>query len=134
MSEEGKRSALADLQAKRKFWIIEDDSYQFAIVPQIQNICGFGYDSRDQYRYFEQKTVLMQISTKNDDYIIDVQSTMLDDDDIFLLNEVFMDDSTIKVIHGCSQDVKYLMKDYDLRFRQVFDTEIAMWLLGYERS
>ncbi|CAF4454835.1 unnamed protein product [Didymodactylos carnosus] len=45
-----------------------------------------------------------------------------------------MDPVILKIVHGCSQDVKYLKNDYGLQFRNVFDTEICMSVLNYTKT
>ncbi|GJQ87053.1 Rrp6 [Trypoxylus dichotomus] len=80
------------------------------------------------YRTFLGITCLMQISTREADYIID---TLQLRDKLFVLNEVFTKPSIVKVFHGADCDIPWLQRDLSLYVVNMFDTHQAAKQLGY---
>lgn len=62
---------------------------------------------------------LMQISTRNQDFIVD---TLALHDELEVLNDVFADPSILKVFHGAESDIKWLQRDFNLYVVNLFDT------------
>ena len=79
------------------------------------------------YRSYLGFLCLMQISTRQDDFVIDVLSLR---DDMEVLNEVFTDPNIIKVFHGAESDILWLQQDFNLYVVNLFDTFHASKLLG----
>lgn len=73
---------------------------------------------------------MMQISTNDDDYIIDVFPLWYD---MELLNEVFTSPKILKIFHGAEFDIIWLQRDLGLYVVNMFDTGIASRTLAYER-
>ncbi|CAN0372864.1 unnamed protein product [Lampetra planeri] len=63
------------------------------------------------YRSFLGITCLMQISTREEDFIID---TLMLRDDLHILNEAFTNPNIIKVFHGADSDIEWLQRDLGL--------------------
>uniref|UniRef100_A0A3B3SSP7 Exosome complex component 10 n=1 Tax=Paramormyrops kingsleyae TaxID=1676925 RepID=A0A3B3SSP7_9TELE len=74
------------------------------------------------YRSFLGLTCLMQISTRDEDYIIDTLELR---SEMYILNETFTDPSIVKVFHGADSDVEWLQRDFGLYVVQLFDTHQA---------
>lgn len=75
---------------------------------------------------FQGLTCIIQLSTRNCDYIIDSLELR---DDLYLLNEIFTDPNILKVFHGSSSDVKCLQRDFSVFVVNMFDTlEAAKYL------
>ncbi|KAM4016829.1 LOW QUALITY PROTEIN: exosome complex component 10 [Anomaloglossus baeobatrachus] len=83
------------------------------------------------YRSFLGLTCLMQISTRTDDYIIDVLELR---GDLYILNESFTDPAIVKVFHGADSDIEWLQKDFGLYVVNMFDTHQASRLLSLGRN
>ncbi len=62
---------------------------------------------------------LMQISSRNKDYVIDVVELR---SEIQLINEIFTDPKILKVLHGADFDVVWLQKDFGVFIVNMFDT------------
>ena len=63
----------------------------------------------------------MQISTRDEDFIIDtmeLSKSVVGD----YLREIFADDSKLKVLHGADQDVYWLKRAFDIEIENMFDT------------
>ncbi|KAM3164642.1 Exosome complex exonuclease RRP6 [Lachancea thermotolerans] len=79
------------------------------------------------YRTYYGITCLMQISTREKDWLID---TIALRDDLWILNEVFTDPKITKVLHGAFMDIIWLQRDLGLYIVSLFDTYHASRLLG----
>ncbi|CCH58507.1 hypothetical protein TBLA_0A07170 [Henningerozyma blattae CBS 6284] len=75
-------------------------------------------------------TCLMQISTREQDYIVDTISLR---DDLIVLNEIFTNPNITKVFHGASMDIIWLQRDLGLYIVSLFDTFHASKALGLAR-
>lgn len=76
-------------------------------------------------------TCLMQISTRDQDYIID---TLVLRDELNQLNEVFCDPKIVKVLHGAFMDIIWLQRDFGLYIVGLFDTYHASRSLGFRKN
>lgn len=75
---------------------------------------------------------LMQISTRNQDWIVDTLKPWRRK--LECLNEVFTDPSILKVFHGSGMDMIWLQRDFGLYVVGLFDTEPAARALRYPRA
>ena len=82
------------------------------------------------FRSYQGITSLMQISTDEHDYIVDVFRLW---NDAEALNEIFTSPSILKVFHGAEYDVIWLQRDLGLYLVNLFDTAIAAKLLNYPK-
>ncbi|XP_033210352.1 exosome component 10 isoform X2 [Belonocnema kinseyi] len=74
------------------------------------------------YRSFQGITCLMQISTRDTDYLID---TLLLRSELHKLNEIFTKPTILKVFHGADCDIQWLQRDLSLYVVNMFDTHQA---------
>ena len=79
------------------------------------------------YRSFQGFLCLMQISTREEDFIID---TLTLRDELEELNEVFTDPEIIKVFHGAESDIVWLQQNFNLYIVNLFDTFHASKVLS----
>lgn len=82
------------------------------------------------YRTFYGLVCLMQISTRDEDWIVD---TLVLRDHLQVLNEVFADPNIVKVFHGAFMDIIWLQRDLGLYVVSLFDTYHASKKLGLPR-
>lgn len=82
------------------------------------------------YRSYYGIVCLMQISTRERDYLID---TIALRDDLQILNEVFADPKILKVFHGAFMDIIWLQRDLGLYVVSLFDTFHASRAIGLPR-
>ncbi|KAK6345114.1 exosome nuclease subunit [Orbilia javanica] len=71
---------------------------------------------------------LMQISTRDQDWIID---TLKLRDELEILNEVFANPGIVKVFHGAFMDIIWLQRDLNIYVVGLFDTYDAARSLGF---
>ena len=72
---------------------------------------------------------LMQISTRDKDWIVDTLKPWRHK--LEVLNEVFADPKIVKVFHGAYMDIVWLQRDLGLYVVGMFDTHYASRGLGY---
>ncbi|KAF6735521.1 Exosome component 10 [Oryzias melastigma] len=63
------------------------------------------------YRSFLGLTCLVQISTRDEDFIIDTLELR---SEMYILNEAFTDPTIVKVFHGADSDIEWLQKGFRL--------------------
>ncbi|XP_046397654.1 exosome component 10 [Ischnura elegans] len=80
------------------------------------------------YRSFQGFTCLIQISTREKDYIIDALSLR---HCLHCLNEVFTNPKIVKVFHGADSDVIWLQRDFSVYLVNMFDTHQAARVLHF---
>ncbi|KAJ4497032.1 ribonuclease H-like domain-containing protein [Lentinula lateritia] len=82
------------------------------------------------YRSYFGFLCLMQISTRQQDWIVDL---LVLREEVGVLNEVFTDSKITKVLHGAESDIVWLQQDFNLYIVNLFDTFHASKLLGFPR-
>ncbi|CAJ1085435.1 exosome component 10 [Xyrichtys novacula] len=82
------------------------------------------------YRSFLGITCLMQISTREEDFIIDTLELR---SEMYILNEAFTDPAIVKVFHGADSDIEWLQRDFGLYIVNLFDTHQASRALNMAR-
>ncbi|GBM57592.1 Exosome component 10 [Araneus ventricosus] len=80
------------------------------------------------YRSFQGFTCLMQISTRETDYIVDALELR---SEMYILNEVFTNPKIVKVLHGADMDVLWLQRDFGIYIVNLFDTGQAARVLHF---
>ncbi|OIW26498.1 hypothetical protein CONLIGDRAFT_634766 [Coniochaeta ligniaria NRRL 30616] len=81
------------------------------------------------YRTYPGLTSLMQISTREKDWVVDTLRPWRHK--LEVLNEVFADPDIIKVFHGAYMDIIWLQRDLGLYIVGLFDTHYACDALDY---
>ncbi|KAH6615606.1 ribonuclease H-like domain-containing protein [Chaetomium sp. MPI-SDFR-AT-0129] len=84
------------------------------------------------YRSYNGLLSLMQISTRDKDWIVDTLVPWRHK--LEVLNEVFADPKIVKVLHGGFMDIIWLQRDLGLYVVGLFDTFYASDTLGYARK
>ncbi|MGQ9749339.1 ribonuclease D [Desulfosoma sp.] len=85
-------------------------------------------ESNGYYAYYE-RVCLIQLSTDQDDYIIDILNIAHP----ACLSKLFENPAVEKIFHAASNDIGALKRDFQFTFRHVFDTALACKLLGEKR-
>lgn len=78
------------------------------------------------YHRYHDRICLLQLSTREDTYIIDTLATQA----LEPLAELFADAGTEVVLHDADFDLRLLARDFGIRVRGLFDTKIAAQFLG----
>ena len=80
------------------------------------------------YRSFQGFLCLMQISTREEDFLVD---TIVLRDDLHVLQDVFTNPRVVKVLHGADRDILWLQRDLGLYVVNMFDTGQCARVLAY---
>jgi ribonuclease D len=76
---------------------------------------------------YRERVCLIQFSTTKKDYVIDPLAL----DDLSPLAPLFADRNIEKIFHASEYDLICLKRDYDFKFKNIFDTMQAARILGY---
>lgn len=102
-----------------------------ALNEKLCRLSEFAVDlEHHSYRSFLGLTSLMQISTRDEDFIIDTLELR---SEMYILNEAFTDPAIVKVFHGADSDVEWLQRDLGLYVVNLFDTHQASRALNLAR-
>ncbi|KAF8652850.1 hypothetical protein AX16_004125 [Volvariella volvacea WC 439] len=88
------------------------------------------------YRSYRGFLCLMQLSTRDEDWIVDLielRKVKGGIDEIESLGEVFADPEIVKVLHGADSDIIWLQQDFNLYIVNMFDTYHASKILDFPR-
>ncbi|KAK9762960.1 exosome nuclease subunit [Basidiobolus ranarum] len=80
------------------------------------------------YRTYQGILCLMQLSTRDEDFIIDTIELR---NSLYILNKIFTDPKVIKVLHGAEMDIQWLQRDLGLYVVHLFDTFHASKVLEF---
>ena len=101
--------------------VVETPEQLEALAEHLKECKEFAADlEHHSYRSFKGFTCLMQISTRERDFVVDVlalRSRVRD-----ALGRAFADPHTLKVMHGADNDVQWLQKDFGVFVSCLFDT------------
>ncbi|KRZ08933.1 Exosome component 10 [Trichinella zimbabwensis] len=99
-----------------------------SLVDVLNSQQAFAVDlEHNSYRSYYGLTCLLQFSTRDKDYIVDPFPIWRE---MHILNEPFTDPNIVKVMHGSSQDIQWLQRDFGIYVVNLFDTYHAMDVLG----
>ena len=91
---------------------------------------GVDLEHHDMHSYYG-FTCLIQISTRNHDFIIDSVELK---SELHILNEIFTDPSLVKIFHGADSDILWLQRDFGIYVVNMFDTHKCCNVLAYEQT
>ncbi len=101
-----------------------------------ESLVAVDTESDSLFSYFE-KVCLVQISTREADYVVDPLAFAQAEDGavprgIATLGSFFADAGIAKVFHAAEYDILCLKRDYHFEFKTIFDTMIAARILGWK--
>lgn len=99
-----------------------------SMIKQLQNEKEIAVDLEHSELSYHGFTCLMQLSTRDEDFIVDVFSVWKE---MNSLNCVFNNPAITKVFHGAYMDIMWLHRDFDLRVAGLFDTYHAAKAIGH---
>ncbi|KAM0944123.1 putative ribonuclease D [Dioscorea sansibarensis] len=115
------------------FKLVDELNELKELCAKLQDANEFAVDlEHNHYRSFQGLTCLMQISTREEDFIIDTLKLRIHVGPY--LREVFKDPSKRKVLHGADSDIVWLQRDFGIYVCNLFDTGQASRILQLERN
>lgn len=101
------------------------------MIESLKNLTEIAVDlEHHDYRTFYGLVCLMQISNREQDWIVD---TLALRDDLEPLNTIFTNPNIVKVFHGAFMDIIWLQRDLGLYIVSLFDTFHASKKLGFPK-
>ncbi|UXI21056.1 85/88 kDa calcium-independent phospholipase A2-like [Sarcoptes scabiei] len=114
---------------ENKFLFIDRRQDLFDLIESLKNYKEIAVDlEHHSFRSYEGLTCLLQISTDDADYIIDVFPLW---NEMQKLNEIFTSPSILKIFHSSQSDIIWLQRDLGLYVVNMFDTWVAATTLSY---
>ncbi|KAI9496799.1 ribonuclease H-like domain-containing protein [Zychaea mexicana] len=111
---------------------VDDDASLEKMMDELAKAHEIAIDlEHHNYRSYQGFTCLMQISTREHDFIVD---TLQLRDRLWQLNEYFADPNVVKVLHGADSDIIWLQRDFGLYIVNLFDTYFASQLLEFPQK
>ncbi len=95
-----------------------------------EGIVGIDTESNSFFAYRD-RLCLLQASTHDQDWIVDPIAL---GEDLQLINPLLEDPGIVKIFHSAEYDLMLLKQDLGVEMRGLFDTQVAMTLLSYERT
>jgi ribonuclease D len=109
--------------------VVETQAFLREMVRDLGGVPGIGVDTEaDSFHSYREKICLVQISTRDTDYIVDPIAL----ENLSSLASVLADPAVLKVFHAAENDVANLKRDFGLQTRNLFDTRTAARILGYK--
>lgn len=96
------------------------------ILDQVKEI-AIDLEAHD-YRTYQGLTCLMQISTRQEDFVIDTLSLR---NSLYKLNSSFTNPKIVKVFHGGDMDIQWLQRDFGIYVVNMFDSGQAARVLDF---
>ncbi|SJM85833.1 related to Exosome complex exonuclease RRP6 [Zygosaccharomyces bailii] len=110
---------------------VDDKKSLDSMLSELKDCSEIAVDlEHHDYRSYYGIVCLMQISTRQNDYLVD---TLALRDELVVLNEVFTNPSIVKVFHGAFMDIIWLQRDLGIYVVSLFDTYHASRALGFPR-
>lgn len=91
---------------------------------------GVDCESNSFFAYKE-RLCLLQLTAGDQDYVIDPIAL---GEDLKAINELLADPEIVTIFHSAEYDLMLLQQDLGAQVRGLFDTQVAMTLLQYERT
>ncbi len=104
------------------YLMVDDQAKLEAMVAELEQAETIAMDlEHHAHRTFQGVTCLLQISTREQDFLVD---TLVPEvrQHLHLLNRVTANPSKVKVLHGADSDVLWLQRDFGVYLVNLFDT------------
>lgn len=112
-----------------RFTFVDSEEKLTKMLKRIRKVDEISVDlEHHDYRSFLGFTCLVQISTREEDFVIDALRLRRQ---LNALNKVFLDGNIVKVFHGARSDVQWLERDFGVYVVGLFDTGQAAKVLEY---
>ncbi|NDJ53284.1 MAG: ribonuclease D [Chloroflexi bacterium] len=113
--------------------IIDDDESLQRARAQLERAARLAIDTESNSMWaYQEQVCLIQLSTDDQDYILDPLA-FKDRSQLDFLGNLCADPSVEIVLHAAEYDIICLKRDFGFRFNHLFDTMVAARLLGIER-
>lgn len=116
---------------KTPFTLVETAEQLQELSQRLSAVSEFAVDlEHHSYRSFQGFCCLMQISTRDHDYLIDTLELR---NELQILNDSFTNPKILKVFHGADMDIGWLQRDFGIYVVNMFDTGQAARVLNFDK-
>jgi len=123
---------LADSKRWPKARLIDTPEAFFHCLEQWREVDVLGVDSEsNSFFAYRDRLCLLQVTANGEDFIVDPLAL---GDDLKALNPLLEDPEIIKIFHAAEYDLMLLKQDLGAKVRGLFDTQVSMTLLNYQRT
>ena len=113
-----------------KYLHINEQSAWDDAAEQLNKAPQLALDTERNGRFaYKERICLIQICDGLETYLVDPLAVK----DLSALGRLLADESVVKVMHGCEEDIRYFDGDYEFPVCNVFDTGLAARFLGSNR-
>ncbi len=101
-----------------------------AVAPALGRAPRLALDTERNGRFaYRERICLIQIADGRGTYLLDPLAVK----DLSELGRLLADDSVVKILHGCEEDIRYFDRDFGFSINNLFDTGLAARFLGVAR-
>jgi len=123
---------LADLKRWPQAELIDTPDALHRCIQQWEGLKVLGVDSEsNSFFAYRDRLCLLQVTADGKDYIVDPLPL---GDELEALNPVLANPDIIKIFHAAEYDLMLLRQDLGADVRGLFDTQVSMTLLNYQRT
>ena len=113
-----------------KYLHIDEQSVWDDAAEQLRKAPQLALDTERNGRFaYKERICLIQICDGLETYLVDPLAVK----DLSVLGQQLADETVVKVMHGCEEDIRYFDGDYGFPVCNVFDTGLAARFLGSDR-
>ncbi len=94
------------------------------------SVIGIDTESNSFHAYTD-RLCLLQVTVKDEDWIVDPLAL---GEDLQRINPLLANPDIVKVLHAAEYDLMLLKKDLGAKMFGLFDSQVAITLLGYEKT
>ncbi|CAO3672354.1 unnamed protein product [Umbelopsis ramanniana] len=124
--EEKPEQIYSPFEDTKATWVVNEETLK-EMCSKLEAATEFAVDlEHHDYRSFQGFVCLMQISTRDEDFIVDPLEVR---DKLWMLNSAFANPNIVKVMHGATSDIIWLQRDFGLYVVDLFDTYHASKML-----
>jgi ribonuclease D len=112
--------------------LIETPDALHGCIKEWENMEVLGLDSEsNSFFAYRDRLCLLQVTANGVDYLVDPLTL---GDELKALNPLLADPKVVKIFHAAEYDLMLLRQDLGADVRGLFDTQVAMTLLSYQRT
>ena len=113
-----------------RYRYINDQSDWDNVANELANAPRLALDTERNGRYaYRERICLIQISDGASTYLLDPLAV----GDLTALGAILEDETVLKAIHGCEEDIRFFHSDFGFAIQNLFDTGMAARFLGVAR-
>lgn len=113
-----------------QYCYISEQAVWDAVALELGHVLRLALDTERNGRFaYRERICLIQITDGQKIYLLDPLRVK----DLSALGRLLADDSVVKVLHGCEEDIRYFDRDFGFTVTNLFDTGLAARFLGVAR-